>query len=118
MTMSWQIFIEMLMCFVSASWYEGFCNPPLEAMACGTPVVLTDSGGVREYALDKENCLMSPPKDLRRLATNIKSVLTDNTLADSLSQKGLKTAQSFTWQKSIEKLEKILTDSFVERNPL
>ncbi len=94
--------------FVSSSWYEGFCNPPLEAMACGTPVALTDSGGVREYATHEYNCLMSPARDSEKLAKNIEMLLADSDLALRLEQNGLKTAQKFTWEKSVEKLENIL----------
>lgn len=94
--------------FVSPSWYEGFCNPPLEAMACGTPVALTDSGGVREYAIHRYNCLMSPPKKTDELADNINLLLTDEILAANLVQNGLDTACKFTWDRSVEELEKIL----------
>jgi len=94
--------------FVSSSWYEGFCLPPLEAMACGTPVALTDSGGVREYATHEYNCLMSPAREPEKLAKNIEVLLTDNVLASRLVQNGLNTAQKFTWEKSVNKIETIL----------
>jgi len=98
--------------FVSSSWYEGFGNPPLEAMASGTPVVLTDSGGVREYALADYNCLMCPPRQPEKLAENIRSILQDRKLSLRLIQKGLETAKKFTWEKSIDKLEKILLGEY------
>ncbi|MFZ1768642.1 MAG: glycosyltransferase family 4 protein, partial [Caldilinea sp.] len=44
--------------FVSTSWWESLGLPALEAMACATPVVMTDSGGVSDYARPGENCLM------------------------------------------------------------
>jgi len=94
--------------FVSSSWYEGFGNPPLEAMACGTPVALTDSGGVREYAIHNYNCVMSPPRQPEKLAENIKSILQDKKLALRLVRNGLETARKFTWEKSVDKFEKIL----------
>lgn len=94
--------------FISASWHEGFCNPPLEAMACGTPVVLTDSGGVREYAQHKENCLMSPPKEPEKLAENILTILNNKILTEKLIHNGLKTANQFQWNKSIDKFERLV----------
>jgi len=94
--------------FVSSSWYEGFANPPLEAMACGIPVVLTDSGGVREYAVHGYNCLMSAPRQPEALAENIKLVLQDRKLVLRLTQNGLETVKAFTWGKSVDKFEKIL----------
>jgi len=94
--------------FISSSWFEGFALPPLEAMACGTPVVLTDSGGVREYAVDGHNCLMTPPRQPERLAQAILSVLNDDALAQKLAVNGISTAQEFRWEKSVSKLEQIL----------
>ncbi len=94
--------------FVSSSWFEGFALPPLEAMACGTPVVLTDSGGVREYAVDGFNCLMVPPRQPGRLAQAILSVLNDDALAQKLAANGIRTAQEFRWEDSVAKLEQIL----------
>ena len=94
--------------FVSPSWYEGFANPPLEAMACGTPVVLTDSGGVREYAVHGYNCLMSAPRQPERLAENIKLVLQDKDVALRLAHNGIETAKAFTWKKSIDELEGVI----------
>ena len=44
--------------FVQTSTHEGFCLPPLEAMASGTPVVCTDAHGNRDFCRDGENCLM------------------------------------------------------------
>ena len=49
--------------FAVGSWFEGFCQPGLEALACGTPLVTTDNGGCREYAIDGETALVVPPRD-------------------------------------------------------
>jgi glycosyltransferase involved in cell wall biosynthesis len=94
--------------FVSSSWYEGFGLPPLEAMACGTPVVLTDSGGVRDFARDGENCLVVPPQHPDLLADAIVKVLDDPVLAARLRQAGPPTAAEFTWEKAVDRLEEAL----------
>ena len=47
--------------FVVGSWFEGFCQPGLEAMACGVPLVTTNNGGCLEYAIDGETALVVPP---------------------------------------------------------
>ncbi|MBN1452877.1 MAG: glycosyltransferase family 4 protein [Anaerolineales bacterium] len=94
--------------FVSASWREGFGLPPLEAMACGTPVVLTDSGGVREYARPEENCLMVAPRDPVALADALTRVLSDPVLARRLSQNGPPTAAQFRWDSAVQDFEQIL----------
>jgi len=94
--------------FVSSSWFEGFGLPPLEAMACGTPVVLTDSGGVREYAIDGYNCLIVPPRQPKKLAQAIITVLKNDKLAAKIAKNGIETAKRFQWENTINKLERIL----------
>lgn len=95
---------------VSSSWSEGFGLPGLEAMACGTPLVTTDSGGVREYAVHEENCLMVPPKDQRALAEAILRLLGDEVLRERFMQEGIKKAAEFDWEKRIDLLEKVLKE--------
>jgi glycosyltransferase involved in cell wall biosynthesis len=91
--------------FVSASWRESFGLPPLEAMACGAPVVLTDSGGVREYARHQENCVMVPPRNPRALAGAMRRVLIDDELSDRLRRNGPPTAARFTWARAVDRFE-------------
>jgi glycosyltransferase involved in cell wall biosynthesis len=102
--------------FVSSSWREGFGLPPLEAMACGAPVVLTDSGGVREYARDGENCLMVPTRDPAALAAAMYRLLTDRALAERLRHNGPKTARRFTWESAVDRFEQALECLLVAPN--
>lgn len=97
-----------------ASWYEGFGMPPLEAMACGTPVVATDSGGVQEYARDGYNCLLSEPGDTVDLANNVITVLQDSTLKERLHLNGRATARKFSYEHVMQQLEQYMTN-MVER---
>ncbi|CAG0935635.1 Putative glycosyltransferase EpsD [Thermoflexales bacterium] len=94
--------------FVSASWGEGFGLPPLEAMACGVPVVLTDSGGVRDYARSGENCSMVPVRDVTQLAAAIVHVLSDREYAQRIGRAGVLTAARFQWEVCVERLEAVL----------
>jgi glycosyltransferase involved in cell wall biosynthesis len=96
--------------FVSASWYEGFGLPPLEAMACGVPVVLTDSRGIREFAVNGENCLMVPIRDPKALADAILRVLTDEELATRIAANGLQTASRYSWDDAVDRFEQALSD--------
>jgi glycosyltransferase involved in cell wall biosynthesis len=96
--------------FVSASWREGFGLPPLEAMACGVPVVLTDSGGVREYARPGENCLMVPPRDPAALAEAIYHVLSEPAMARRLALNGPLTAAQFTWDGAVDRFEAAIAE--------
>ena len=96
--------------FLFTSYAEGFGLPPLEAMACGTPVVMTDSGGPRDYAVDGFNALISRPGDVKSLAENLLRVLQDDKLRERLVENGLETARRFTWDSTAEKFEEALKE--------
>lgn len=93
--------------YVLGSWYEGCPAPPLEAMACGAPVVSTDNLGIREYGIDGNNCLIVSPRDPKAMANAILRLLSDKDLCQKLREEGLKTAQQFTWDKTVDKIEKL-----------
>jgi len=94
--------------FLSTSRGEGFFLPALEAMASGCLVVMTDSGGIREYARDNFNCLLvKKPKEIVEKSL-IETILDNNSLRKKLILNGLVTAKKFTWEKAIYQLEKIL----------
>ncbi len=97
--------------FVSASWYEGFGLPPLEAMACGAPVVVTDSGGVRDFVVDGENCLLVPTRNPQAMAEAMWRVLTDPGLESKLRQNGPDSAKPYTWGKATLRFEHALQES-------
>ncbi|RJP76914.1 MAG: glycosyltransferase family 1 protein [Candidatus Zixiibacteriota bacterium] len=94
---------------IHPSWFEGFGLPPLEAMACGTPTVLTDSGGVREYAVHEGNCLMTPVKDPAALARAVTELWDHPDHRRRLAQAGPPTAARFTWDHAAETLLAVLT---------
>lgn len=94
--------------FVFSSKLEGFGLPPLEAMACGTPVVTTDCRGVLEFAQDGVNCLMVPPCAPTAMAEAILAVLNDQAFAAGLVEAGLETARRFTWDAMVDRFEKVL----------
>lgn len=96
---------------VHPSWFEGFGLPPLEAMACGTPSVITDSGGVREYALNGHNCLLVPSRDAPAMMKAVQSLMSSAGLRRKLTDGGLATAPRFTWDHAADALEEILKSS-------
>jgi glycosyltransferase involved in cell wall biosynthesis len=96
--------------FVASSWWEGFGRPPLEAMAFGLPVVMTDSRGVREYARPEVNCLLTPIQDPPALAEAIDRVLSDPDLAHRLGAAGRETALEFTWERAVNQFIEILEE--------
>jgi glycosyltransferase involved in cell wall biosynthesis len=82
------------------SFYEGFGIPPLEAMACGTPVILSDIEVFKE--IYKEGALFCDPYSPDDIAHSIYSVLTDHTLLAQLSRAALNYAQKFSWENSAQ----------------
>jgi glycosyltransferase involved in cell wall biosynthesis len=96
--------------FVFPSWAEGFGLPPLEAMACGAPVITTACGGVEDFACHNDNCLVVPPKSPEALAAAIDALRTDEALARRVSKRGLETATQFTMTRAVARLEEVLGD--------
>jgi glycosyltransferase involved in cell wall biosynthesis len=96
--------------YLCASRYESFPLPPLEAMACGAPVVTTANVGVLEYAREGENAIVVPIGDVEQMATSICRVLDDRALAASLRAGGARTAASFSWEQIIAGLEERYRD--------
>lgn len=100
---------------ISPSWHEGFGLPLAEAMACGCAVCTTDSGGVREFSKHEETALLSPPRKPKMLASNIIRLLKNDELRIRLAQAGRKRIQEFTWERSINLLELVLTKKIREK---
>jgi glycosyltransferase involved in cell wall biosynthesis len=84
--------------FAHPAHYEGFGLPPLEAMACATPVVCSDAGSLPEVAGDA--AILVPPKDVEAWAAALHRIIDDDDLQADLSQKGVERARTFSWQKS------------------
>jgi GT2 family glycosyltransferase len=93
--------------FVQTSTHEGFCLPPLEAMATGGAVVCTDSHGNRDFCVDGENCLMPEPT-VAAVSAAISTLLADPELRARLGEAGRRTAQDYTWERRIDELEAFL----------
>ena len=83
--------------FVYPSFYEGFGFPPLEAMACGTPVITSDFSSLPEAVGDA--ALMINPYDVDQLAMAMREILSDENLKNELIEKGFKQVEKFSWQK-------------------
>jgi glycosyltransferase involved in cell wall biosynthesis len=82
---------------VLPSHYEGFGLPVLEAMACGTPTIISNRGSLPEIAGDAS--LVVDPDDAGALAGALDSVWRDPRLRAALHQKGLARAATFTWER-------------------
>ena len=94
--------------FLFTSYVESFGLPPLEAMACGTPVVMTDALGNRDYAVNGVNSIVVKPGDVKALVDAAYQVLTDEKLEERLTQGGLETAKKWTWDKVVDVFERAI----------
>lgn len=75
---------------------EGFGLPPLEAMACGCPVVATSVGAVPEFAVNGANAFVVDPGDSKSMAERLWTLLRNRTLRDKFSTEGLQTAERYS----------------------
>jgi glycosyltransferase involved in cell wall biosynthesis len=82
-------------CFLYPSLHEGFGFPPLEAMACGTPVVTSSVSSLPEVVGDAG--LLVDPRDVEAVADAVERVLGDDALHARLRESGLRRAASYTW---------------------
>jgi len=91
--------------FVFPSLYEGFGLPPLEAMACGCPVITSNTSSLPEVVGDAG--IMVNPHDIKGLANAIEKVLTNKKLRQQMIKNGLKQAKKFSWEKCAKETLKV-----------
>lgn len=89
-------------CFIYPSYFEGFGIPPLEAMACGTPVAVANATSLPEVVGDAG--LYFDPYNETEIKDTIKVLLSDEELCRILREKGLKRAHEFKWEVSSKKI--------------
>lgn len=94
--------------FVLPSLEEGFGMPALEAMACGTPVIVSDGGALPETVADAG--LISNLCNPDSLSTSMRQCLSDEALRVSLKEKGLARAELFSWQKTADLIWNTIND--------
>jgi histidinol-phosphate phosphatase family protein len=100
--------------FVTTPWYEPFGITPLEAMACGRPVVGSAVGGVQFSVHDGVTGLLVPPKDPGALAQALGRLRADPALARAMGEAGLRRARSeFTWDKVALALQHVFEQAAV-----
>lgn len=88
--------------FAFPSFFEGFGVPPIEAMACGAPVITSNTSSLPEVVGDA--ALTVDPHNVAELARAMTRLLGDEKLREELRQKGYERAQLYTWPKSARKM--------------
>jgi len=101
------------LCFVYPSYFEGFGLPPLEAMKCGTPVIVGNRTSLPEVVGDA--ALSVDPFDIEAIAAAITRLMNNSALRDELSVRGQERARMFSWQHTAEETLKIYTEVAQDR---
>jgi glycosyltransferase involved in cell wall biosynthesis len=92
---------------VCAPWYEPFGIVPLEAMACGVPVVAAAVGGLRDTVVDGSTGIHVPPRDPQAIASALTRLLGEPALPAELGAAGQRRARSrYSWQRVAAETEK------------
>ena len=97
---------ERASCLVYPSLYEGFGVPPLEAMACGCPVIVSNVASLPEVCGDA--AVYCDPTDPGDIARQLSSVLESSAARQEYREAGLNKSQEWTWAKAAQSLEKII----------
>ncbi len=104
--------------FVTTPWYEPFGITPVEAMACGTPVVGTNVGGIKFTVRDGETGYLIPPNDPDRLAERIAYLYAHPKLMNLLRRQAIRRANDlFTWQKVTSAVAALYEEVLATRYP-
>jgi glycosyltransferase involved in cell wall biosynthesis len=98
-------FYESAAAFVFVSRYEGFGLPPLEAMACGTPVVTSNVSSLPEVVGD--SAVQVNPENVFEIARGIKEILLDDELRAKLIRCGREQARRFSWERTAREVLEI-----------
>ncbi len=95
--------------FVYPSHYEGFGIPPLEAMACGTPVIATPTGAIPDYATGA--ALLVPIADREALRDAMAKLIASRSLREELATRGTERAAKFRWDASARLMTGLLAEA-------
>ena len=99
--------------FVFPSLYEGFGLPPLEAMACGTPVIASNIASIPEVVGDA--AILVNPKDEQKIASAMLRLLKDHSLRQELVKKGYQRISSFTWKNTAKETMGVYQKAMTEQ---
>lgn len=101
---------NMASLFICPSLYESFGLPVLEAMACGTPVIASNEGGIPEVFYGA--AILVDSMDIKSYASAIIQILSSNELSKDLKQKGMERAKMFSWKRCAQETLKMYEDIY------
>ncbi|WP_432829876.1 glycosyltransferase [Dactylosporangium sp. CA-092794] len=102
---AWYRSADVLAC---APAYEPFGLTPLEAMACGVPVVAYEVGGIAESVIDNVTGVLVPPRDTTALAAALRGLLGDEVRRMSFASAAIDRVRSrYTWERTASDLERV-----------
>lgn len=91
------------------SLYEGFGLPPLEAMGCGTPVLVSNTSAMPEVVGD--GGVLVDPRDVQQIAEGIVRMTQDEVLRQEIAERGLERAKRFRWEEAARRTLGVLEDA-------
>lgn len=104
--------------FVTTPWYEPFGITPVEAMACGTPVVGAAVGGIKATVRDGETGFLIPPRDPDALAAKLARLFADPDLRHTLGRNAVRVARAeYTWAKVARAVDRVYRELCVPAVP-
>jgi glycosyltransferase involved in cell wall biosynthesis len=102
--------------YVGPSLEDAFALPPLEAMACGLPVIVSSQAGVSELITDGvDGLVLADPRDAASLAKLISSLAGDSGLRKRLGENARKTACQYTWDRNAEQLGALFDEALAKK---
>lgn len=105
--------------YVSPSLEDAFGLPPLEAMACGLPVIVSSRAGVSELVTDGvDGLVLKDPKDVALLAKMILDLRSNPILRNNLGEKASNTARQYTWERNASQLDALFEQVLDQRRNL
>jgi D-inositol-3-phosphate glycosyltransferase len=103
--------------FVTTPWYEPFGITPVEAMACGRPVVGAAVGGIKATVVDGETGFLVPPKDPAAVAERLARLFRDPRLLRAFGRRGRQRAVArYTWSRVCEAVEAVYAEVLTGRS--
>lgn len=97
--------------FISNSLTEGMALTPLESMFCGCALICTNIDGHKEYAIDKETCLLVETENAQDVANKLLYLIEYKEERINIAQRGYEYTQRFSWNIAVDKMEEVINQA-------